>query len=254
MNTEGQRVDKDAWFWRVSNRPDFPAWRAIFALALALALALAFKLVSHTLPRVVDSLGVLEEKWPGVVVQGSHFQLADSSQQMFSLDLPVGWRLILDPAERLTLDDLSPYTVVVQQGRFLVVRKPGQRLEPSWGFSDARQTRLDRTAFRKLRLLVWAGLALLVLAGFLGSLLGLVAAATVASGLLLLAEFLGILHAPRSPFAFSVLALVPFVALLALTWAVAGFGLSGLALWLAFYLILVLTSCAFLGRRERERT
>ena len=245
-------MNKTSWIWRTSNRADFPVWKVLVALALVVGLTFAFKLVFRTFPRVLASLAVLEEEWPDVIAQGSRFQFADSLRQEARFDLPIGWRLILDPEERLTSDDLLPNTVVVQQGRFLVVLKSGQRIEPSWKVTESREIQVTQAAFGKLRAVVWVGLFLLILVGFVVSLLGLALLAGLASGLLLLAEFLGVLKAPESPFAFVVLALVPLVLLVAALWAV---GLLSLTLlWIAAVLAVawVVGLCLLLPRGEDE--
>ncbi len=235
-----------------SQRSGFRAWEIVVGLALAVTVAFASRLVLHTVPRVQASLAVLEEGWPAVTAQGNHFQLADSSRQEIRFDLPIGWRLILDPEERLTFDDLLPHTVVVQQGRLLVVRSPGQQIRPTWSVPESRRLRITSAAFGKLRVVTWIALFLLILVGFAVSLFALFLLSGLISGILLLAELLGILKAPQSAFGFVVFALVPVILLFVLLWVVGLLGLAVLPMALALSVLWVLALSVLFSKVERE--
>ncbi len=238
---------------RLSERWSSRPWLMLLAAALLLSLGLTYRLLHTVFPFARDTLRILREEWPAVRVKGDRFELLGDVPPLKPISLPHGWRLLLDPWEDLLAEDVKPRTIVVQQGRFLLRQPNGVVRQFDWRLSPGDERIIDGRFFRKLDRLLLGGVllvgGLLLVPCFVLVLL----LASLASGLLLVLELVGLGPAPPSAFGYSALLLLPFSFAYMLT---GGFGLRFARIELALaigYLVVVALSWWFESGQARGR-
>ncbi|MDZ7373752.1 MAG: hypothetical protein ONB23_07250 [candidate division KSB1 bacterium] len=190
--------------YRFSERLSHRKFLTLIALALVLAGGITYRLGRTVFPDVAALLRELENSWPTLRVRGQNFEIVDDYPPLQALELSRGWRLVFDPDEAMRADIIRPGTVVIRPGRVIVRSFDGSLHTTRWNFGTGNPITVDRKLFRRLGRLLWVALggAALLLVG--PCLLAILALAVVGTGLLLLAEFSGLLRGPRDPFGYAV--------------------------------------------------
>lgn len=177
--------------------------------AAFVAMGLTYRLLHVVVPAVRGIVRALQEEWPAVRVADGRFEILNDVPPLQPIALPNGWRILLDPQEELLAPDIKPRTLVIQQGRCLAREPDGTLHRINWKTGSTPRV-VDGNFFARVDRLLLSGVVAVGALLFVPSLAAVLLLAGVASGFLLLLEFLGAGPAPSSVFGWTSFLILPF--------------------------------------------